>query len=105
MLAQIREELDIPRSPPSRREIAGIGSRHLCLIKPRKCGFYSIFRQSCGESRGSRAPGKLFLALQSTAAYKYPVIGPERELNRKQRAEYFHCLCYSGCSSLASLQI
>jgi len=42
MLAQVHEELDIPRTSPLRRETTGIGSGHARLIKPQKHSFCHV---------------------------------------------------------------
>jgi len=79
MLAQVRDELDIPGAPLlEERQLESDQAK--CAV--------AFLRRSCRGRRRSRTRVPSFPAPQTTAAYKYPVNSPERELDRKHRAEY-----------------
>jgi len=105
MLAQVCEELDILWSSHSRRETAGNKSSLARLSKPWKRRFCRVFAAILWIEPRIKDTCPLVSCSKTTAAYKYPVNSSERKLDGKQRAEYSHRLCYSSCSSLASLQI
>ena len=89
MLAQIREELDTLWSSPSKRETAGFRLSLVRLMKPRKCDFCQVSAVNLWREPRIKDTCPFVSCSQATAAYKYPVNSPERELDRKQRAEYF----------------
>jgi len=81
----------------------------LCIYPPsshENASFATFSWKEGGSRRGSWTCVPLFHASQASAAYKYPVIRPERKLDIEQRAEPLHCFCCSNFScTLTSLQL
>jgi len=104
MLAQVRKKR-ISQSYPSRRETDGTGSGPLYLSSHGIVAFVACSRHSLWYRRRSSTCVPSFCAPQASAAYKYPAIGPEKKLDREQRAQHLNCFCYSNFScTFASLQ-